>query len=188
MDKKGEYLDKIIEKICPGGSISEDDRPELEFHLENLVGSRNILLSPTTPGRFSKFEPGDLVKNLKTNEVGYIVGILNAWPRFTTDVIAGSTSRDPRYLTIILSPEHPDVSNIWTKTTGHSTTPKAGGGYFSVRYPRQSHLELIYKADQKNSEALEIKEYCSCHCILDCDETCPFYRHGFWKEPESPQP
>lgn len=183
MERKNQTdIDKIIEKICPKDT-PDDVKLDLELHLSNLVESSDILLSSSTPGKTCKFEPGDIVLHTRTNEIGYVVGILNSWPRFVTTVISESVSRDPRYLIIILNPEHSDFTTVWRDITKSSSlAAKPGCGYFSVRYPRQSQLSLVHRRDAKESEASEIKEFCSLHCIIDCDSTCPFYKHGHWKE------
>lgn len=181
--QRKEPIFKNIQELVEGLTKDPKIQSDLTKHLENLQKSGEVVLSEVSP-KNCKFSRGDIVRNMNTGDIGFVVGPLNSFPGDTGRLIEENAGSNPRYLMIILNPSHSEFGKIWEKVTGVSKGDEYGSlpkGYFSIRYPSEKHLELLLRRENKNTQQ-DVSDYCTYHCVMECDSTCPLHKHGFGTE------
>lgn len=182
-------IPSLLDGIVGKEEKFEELKKNLYPHIRNLYESGKIVMQDVTPSN-CKFSRGDLVYNVSTDEIGFIVGPLNSYPKDTKRVLQENKRRDPRYLTVVLSPSHPDFGEFWKEVTGKDRVihkadlEGAIQGYFSVRYPSERNLVLLLKHKNEN-HLQEIANFCKYNCVLDCDKDCPFSKYEFIKNQDT---
>lgn len=167
-----------LSKNAPTSTIRDVFKEEIK----TMVKSKDYLLGNDLLPHNLRFNSGDLVRIVKTGELGFVIGPLNAFP-FSGDVIGElESSRDVRFLVVILNGTalFKDALARLSLLPANSNS-SSSAGYFSVRYPKASGLELLVREDKSSSTDTAIRDkniekYCNEFCILECDKECPLYK------------
>lgn len=151
---------------------------EVIYQVKSIINLRNIVCQTDMNSKVChKFKMGDLVIDMKDNEIGFVVGPiylssdddnLKFYNAFKKVISKSINDKKKRYLLVTLG-------EVIDNESGNPKT-----GTYRVRYVKEKYitrLDFINKNNNKPDNLSDLEKYCKYQCLLECSSNCYLYKY-----------